>query len=564
MEKRNPPGRLESCPYPLVPAAGFSSGIEPVEGGYTECFVHPVGDNYKCELCHRVLCNPRQTECGHRFCETCLNALLRFKSPQSRVCQNGRKKKKTFADAFCRKEVLGLKVYCRNHKAGCSEQVPLGFLGQHLVECNYQLVQCPLSGCQEKVQRYSLSDHLSLTCKYRTYKCQHCQQDVIVNHLQTHEEKECPSAQLPCPNGCGIPPMPQSQVKSHLLECPRTERSCGFSKYGCTFRNVKEKVREHEENSLPEHISLLKLQYAALEETIMKQHSASITRCKNKLKLATTVVCWVIDIVYRKERVNESIKVEHQSSMQKMSAKIEQLEKEVSELRHISEWKKQLHLTQHGFESLSHRVLSLEHSRDEPLYLGTSNTAALESQVSQHDNLLGIHDVRLAEMDLHFQVLETATYNGRLVWKICDYKHRKQEAVLGRTLSLYSQPFYTSSAGYKMCVRIYLNGDGMGKGTHLSVFFVVMRGEYDSLLPWPFRQKVTLTLMDQGPPRHHISETFKPDPKSNSFRRPTSEMNIASGCPLFVSQPVLENSSYVKDDTIFIRVTVDTTDLPEL
>nr|XP_014346563.1 PREDICTED: TNF receptor-associated factor 3-like isoform X2 [Latimeria chalumnae] len=531
MEKRNPPGRLESCPYPLVPAAGFSSGkaatfsssvgIEPVEGGYTECFVHPVGDNYKCELCHRVLCNPRQTECGHRFCETCLNALLSFPDAICPVDQQPLTAAKTFADAFCRKEVLGLKVYCRNHKAGCSEQVPLGFLGQHLVECNYQLVQCPLSGCQEKVQRYSLSDHLSLTCKYRTYKCQHCQQDVIVNHLQTHEEKECPSAQLPCPNGCGIPPMPQSQVKSHLLECPRTERSCGFSKYGCTFR-----------------------------------------------------------------------KVEHQSSMQKMSAKIEQLEKEVSELRHISEWKKQLHLTQkslkerllclessflgrpefcgekykelqHGFESLSHRVLSLEHSRDEPLYLGTSNTA-LESQVSQHDNLLGIHDVRLAEMDLHFQVLETATYNGRLVWKICDYKHRKQEAVLGRTLSLYSQPFYTSSAGYKMCVRIYLNGDGMGKGTHLSVFFVVMRGEYDSLLPWPFRQKVTLTLMDQGPPRHHISETFKPDPKSNSFRRPTSEMNIASGCPLFVSQPVLENSSYVKDDTIFIRVTVDTTDLPEL
>ena len=48
-----------------------------------------------------------------------------------------------------------------------------------------------------------------------------------------------------------------------------------------------------------------------------------------------------------------------------------------------------------------------------------------------------------------------------------------------------------------MCARIYLNGDGMGKGTHISLFFVIMRGEYDALLRWPFRQKVTFMLLDQ-------------------------------------------------------------------
>jgi len=41
-----------------------------------------------------------------------------------------------------------------------------------------------------------------------------------------------------------------------------------------------------------------------------------------------------------------------------------------------------------------------------------------------------------------------------------------------------------------MCARLYLNGDGMGKGTHVSLFFVVMRGAFDALLKWPFRQKV--------------------------------------------------------------------------
>ena len=82
----------------------------------------------------------------------------------------------------------------------------------------------------------------------------------------------------------------------------------------------------------------------------------------------------------------------------------------------------------------------------------------------------------MAEMDLRFQLLETASYDGTLVWKIRDYERRKRDAVNGRTLSLYSQPFYSSRFGYKMCARVYLNGDGMGKTTHMSLFFVVMRG----------------------------------------------------------------------------------------
>lgn len=41
-----------------------------------------------------------------------------------------------------------------------------------------------------------------------------------------------------------------------------------------------------------------------------------------------------------------------------------------------------------------------------------------------------------------------------------------------------------------MCLRIYLNGDGTGRGTHVSLFFVVMKGPNDALLRWPFNQKV--------------------------------------------------------------------------
>ena len=107
-----------------------------------------------------------------------------------------------------------------------------------------------------------------------------------------------------------------------------------------------------------------------------------------------------------------------------------------------------------------------------------------------------------------------------------------------------------------MCARLYPNGDGIGRGTHLSLFFVVLRGEYDTLLPWPFQLKVSLCLLDQNlsSPRHVI-ETFRPDPASSSFQRPQSEMNVASGCPLFLPLTSLRGS-YCRDDTVFFKVAV--------
>lgn len=108
-----------------------------------------------------------------------------------------------------------------------------------------------------------------------------------------------------------------------------------------------------------------------------------------------------------------------------------------------------------------------------------------------------------------------------------------------------------------MCARVYLNGDGMGKGTHMSLFLVIQKGEYDALLPWPFKQKVTLRLLDQQNGSRHVVDSFRPDITSSSFQRPVTEMNIASGCPLFISHVVLETPTYLRDDTIFIKVVVD-------
>ena len=192
------------------------------------------------------------------------------------------------------------------------------------------------------------------------------------------------------------------------------------------------------------------------------------------------------------------------------------------------------------------------------------NLASLRRKGERLDNLrsdiLAVVDSNKSKLDayeeLQLQALLASTHNGAFLWRISEVQRRRQDARDERITSIYSPPFYTGRNGYKMCVRTYLSGDGVGHGTHLSIFFVLMRGEYDPLLRWPFEHKVSLILVDQNH-RKHIVQTFKPSPDSTSFQRPKSDMNVASGCPQFAPLSVLDDPSYVKNDIIYIKCIVD-------
>uniref|UniRef100_A0A8C5NK78 TNF receptor-associated factor 1 n=1 Tax=Junco hyemalis TaxID=40217 RepID=A0A8C5NK78_JUNHY len=168
-------------------------------------------------------------------------------------------------------------------------------------------------------------------------------------------------------------------------------------------------------------------------------------------------------------------------------------------------------------------------------------------------------DAGLSSLHKSLLFSEQASYDGIFLWKITEVGRKLQDSVTGRTVSLYSPAFYTAKYGYKVCLRVYLNGDGTGKGTHMSLFFVVMKGDYDALLPWPFRHKVTFMLLDQNN-REHIIDAFRPDLTSASFQRPVNEMNVASGCPLFLPLAKLQSPkhAYVREDTLFLKCIIET------
>ena len=188
--------------------------------------------------------------------------------------------------------------------------------------------------------------------------------------------------------------------------------------------------------------------------------------------------------------------------------------------------------------------------------------APLREALGKLESNFGDFRESFSELVLMVQTLQATSYDGEFIWKIPEVARRLKEARIGKTISLYSAPFFTSRFGYKMCLRLYLNGDGSGKGTHLSYFLTIMKGEYDALLRWPFQQMVTLILLDQDK-KNHIIQRFRPEPSSSSFWKPEGEMNVASGCPKFAPLSVLDLPSYVKNNTLFLKILVDKTGLIE-
>ena len=187
----------------------------------------------------------------------------------------------------------------------------------------------------------------------------------------------------------------------------------------------------------------------------------------------------------------------------------------------------------------------------------SSEVKQLEEKVLEVERTLNVISVHHSELELQLQASLASTHNGAFLWRIPEVRRRIRDAKIGRITSIYSPPFYTGRNGYKMCIRAYLNGDGTGEGTHLSIFFVLMKGEYDPLLQWPFESKVSLILVDQDHMKHLV-QTFKPNAQSSSFQKPKTDMNVASGCPEFADLSILENTSYVKDDVMYIKAIVDT------
>ena len=132
-------------------------------------------------------------------------------------------------------------------------------------------------------------------------------------------------------------------------------------------------------------------------------------------------------------------------------------------------------------------------------------------------------------------------------WTIEKFSEHKEE------VSVTSDSFYLDK--YQFRLKIYPNGDGVGRYTHLSVFFSLVKGENDDNLQWPFRAAVQLSLLN-GQDIVISSDKIKTYPQSQCFMKPVDEKyNVGSGCPKFIQLSKLEEHLTV-NDTISIKIEI--------
>ncbi|XP_020612122.1 TNF receptor-associated factor 1-like isoform X1 [Orbicella faveolata] len=174
------------------------------------------------------------------------------------------------------------------------------------------------------------------------------------------------------------------------------------------------------------------------------------------------------------------------------------------------------------------------------------------------DNLQRRFEERNINEEIVMARNESLEFPRAFLWKVDNFIENLRQATAGRH-RLASTPFYTERYGYKLRLSIVPNGDGRGKNTHLSVFIIVMKGEYDTILTWPFKKEVKFTLIDQQEDpveRQNVIRKLTGNSLKSNYDRPIGGENKGRGFPEFITHEKLHSRRYILDDTLFLQVEV--------
>ena len=372
-----------------------------------------------------------------------------------------------------------------------------------------------------------------------------CEWTGELGELETHLQS-CNFAMVTCSNECKVPG--SSEVKKVLVkdltkhladECPRRRQECDL----CSEVGEHEEMISHSERcprvrvSCPNDPCPTKLLRCDVE--------AHLTSCEFE-----PVSCKFAKVGCEERPLRKDLS-EHEEDAQVhlriTTAKVLELNDRVVEL---TQKETDDHtLLQNTVESLSR--ISHRQEREQTQYQVTVSRlrASVATQAS---------DIRSATVSLRRKMDELAKKktHAPIVAKMINFNRYKNADIRFTTCS-----FYTSPTGYCMNVEVYANGHGDDKGTHVSVYAYLMKGDNDDSLTWPFTGTVKIELLNQLSDRFHhakaINFTFT---NGAGGRVVTSGERSGLGKPKFISHVALNshlvNCQYLKDDTLVFRVSV--------
>lgn len=369
----------------------------------------------------------------------------------------------------------------------------------------------------------------------------------------------------------------KSKLKQHQeTDCPQVTVNCMFLPFGCQHKCNRESMLVHADTSLSEHLSMVSKTVIILLQQINALMPGSAAKIHELQQ-------------FRSHRID--------------SGQSHALGSTRSESQELCDF-----VTDAGFDSSlsSPSAFGPALSRNRGLYAGglravpaaegsyespeiassSSGDSAFESKPSgesrtsaddaKHSSvtLLELRQSVLvlqqvaAQQAKRFQKLESLPEeivarhcNGLYLWRIDNVERHRQAARCGSVTALHSQGFYTSLYGYKICIRINLNGIEKGCNKFVALFVHLMKGDYDEILDWPFNGMITLSILDQDKSadgvRKDYTESLEANPNLTAFAKPTTSRNHKGfGYIEFAPLSVLDDQRYVKNSVLFIRATV--------
>ncbi|XP_062597715.1 TNF receptor-associated factor 6-like isoform X2 [Saccostrea cucullata] len=574
-------------------SGSFTSGegLSGREEGYDFEFIIR-DEKYDCPICLLVLREPQQTTCGHRFCKNCINKWLKESDQRCPIDNMPITESQLFPDNFAKREILSLSVKCPNNKEGCQVIETLKNVQKHLDECEYVPIPCP-NKCSHILLRKDIQEHLAHICHKRTILCKQCKSEVLAEVIQEHMDELCPLAMVKCPY-CATELM-REQLQRHFdHDCMRKSIDCVYSKLGCNIGKIpRSEMGKHLQENLHQHMQLmcqaLTLIYRRLNIQSLTQASQSqslpdrtesissmdrrmledigngLSGAVNMLQLSDNPAFSTPQAgphsldSFRAPDVNTSNRnlraLSQGSGEDRFGSERTQID---TELTYTSNPSNNLEgfprvPFDDEFQSLKCQNISQDESlaRHEFLLLDMKHTA----EAYEKNNAVLVKKVRSLENAIN--EFEGRNCNGVYFWRIKNYSKFRSEAELGEVTAIHSPAFYSNCFGYKICIRANLNGVDSARGTHLSIFVHFMQGEFDDILEWPFSGRIMLSVLDQNPTcelRSHVVETLVAKPTLAAFQRPTTPRNHKGfGYMEFLPLSVLDNSTYIRNDTLIIK-----------
>ena len=152
---------------------------------------------------------------------------------------------------------------------------------------------------------------------------------------------------------------------------------------------------------------------------------------------------------------------------------------------------------------------------------------------------------KLRELSATNSVLQKKLNGDFMTFKVTEYQRMREEN------KFYLPPVYISPEGYQMKFIVKV---GLGMLNHISVTFLLVKGRDDHKLKWPFVGEVTVTLLNQLRDDAHHTQTLVIKPEDDF------QTGKELGFQKFTRHSALGQHSYLKDDTLYFRVSSRTQD----